>query len=75
MKKVIYVHGYNLEDLTKEVNAYALQGYVPYGAPVPYEFGKSGTCGHERGFAQSMIFVKDVAECFESVSSVLFGNK
>lgn len=55
MNQVIYVQGYDLEDLQKIVNEKIENGYAPYGPVVPFEFGNSGTCGHERGFAQTLI--------------------
>lgn len=53
--RVVYVKGYDLTDLQHTVRTYVAKGYVPYGPVVPFEFRTPGTCGHERGFAQTLI--------------------
>ena len=54
-KHVIYVRATDLCTLEDLVNRAVADGYVPYGQPVPYEFGTPGTLGHDYGFSQTMI--------------------
>lgn len=67
MNQVIYVEGYNLKDLQETVGLYVEKGYVPYGPVVPFEFGNPCTCGHTKGFAQTLIKANT-----ESVADALF---
>ena len=69
MDQVVYVEEYSLKDLQETVKRYVETGYVPYGPVVPFEFGNPGTCGHSRGFAQTLI---KAGYRFESVADALF---
>lgn len=69
MDQVVYAEGYNLEELQNIVKKYVEDGYVPYGTVVPFEFGNPCTCGHSRGFAQTLIKVNTK---FDSVADKLF---
>lgn len=55
MDQVIYVQGYDLNELQDTVKLYIAKGYVPYGPVVPFKFGTPGTCRHDKGFAQTLI--------------------